>query len=123
MPLNARVLVADERADALRGCVAVVRGSVVYCAEGVDQAPALADLEGLAVAPGTLRETDAVYGGLPVLEIDGSAPTFGGAGELALYRTWGAPAPSRAESVVRLVPYGYWGNRAASPMRVWMAEV
>ena len=121
-PLSARVLVADERADALRGCVAVARGPVVYCAEGIDQVPALADLEGLAVLPSTLREAADVVSGLPVLEIGGSTPSFETAERTALYRPWGAPRPERATAVVRLVPYGYWGNRSESPMRVWMAE-
>ncbi|WP_303323801.1 glycoside hydrolase family 127 protein [Actinomyces radicidentis] len=124
VPVGIRVLEADGRADALRGCVAVMRGPVVYCAEGVDQAEGLASLDGLAIDPASVRETRDVLGGLPVLEAIGSALLPADGVEDTPYRPWTAAGQHdrRAEGRVRLVPYGYWGNRGESPMRVWMVE-
>src|SRR5580693_8725820 len=43
----------DRRVDAVRGCVAIERGPLVYCFEQADQ-PAGVPVEDLAVRPGTV---------------------------------------------------------------------
>ena len=38
LPMPPRLTVADDRVDAVRGCVAIERGPLVYCVEQIDQA-------------------------------------------------------------------------------------
>ena len=39
LPMPVRFTAADERVDAVRGCLAIERGPLVYAVEAVDQAP------------------------------------------------------------------------------------
>ncbi len=112
LPVAPRVTVADPRIDAVRGCVAVERGPVLYCAESVDQPDV--DLDLVAVAPGV---TPVEAGG--VVELAGLvAPAPDEAG------SWpydGAePRPEPRAVTLRLTPYHSWGNRGVSTMRVWL---
>ncbi|WP_246264430.1 glycoside hydrolase family 127 protein [Acrocarpospora pleiomorpha] len=88
----------DPRVDAVRGCVAVERGPLVYCAESPEGGPSL---ELLQVDADVAPQEDVVDG---VVELDVRAATLGEA----------------EESTLRLVPYHRWGNRGPATMRVWM---
>ncbi|GAA0971529.1 glycoside hydrolase family 127 protein [Acrocarpospora macrocephala] len=88
----------DPRVDAVRGCVAVERGPLVYCAESPEGGPSLELVHVDAEVP---PQEDVVDG---VVELDVQAATLGEAEELTL----------------RLVPYHRWGNRGPATMRVWM---
>lgn len=113
--MSARLVVGHHRADAIRGCAAVVRGPVVYCAEQADLAGADRDLdlESLVFGP-TLRER-VVGGGVEVVvnawEVEPS---------VRLYRSYGHEPSLLGPYEVALHPYADWGNRAAGPMRVWL---
>ncbi|MFI6708667.1 glycoside hydrolase family 127 protein [Nonomuraea sp. NPDC050478] len=114
LPMEPRWTYPDRRIDALRGCVTVERGPLVYCAESVGDEPPLAEV---AVRPGAPLsehargevvelETEAVLGASPA----GPWP----------YRDrphgWnGGPA-----AALRLIPYHRWGNRGPATMRVWL---
>lgn len=104
--LAARLTRPDPRVDAVRGCVAVERGPLVHCLEGVDQQPGVrlddATLpygSGLAVA-----QEPELLGGVAVVTADGRRRSDG--------------------SGVRLtaVPYYAWANREEGAMRVWIPE-
>lgn len=106
LALGIRVTVPDRRADAIRGCVAVERGPLVYCMEAVD-APDATELEDLAWDGGPLHEVprpDIEPGmvGLDVPVVDlgtGSGLTAGA------------------------IPYYAWANRRVAAMRVWIPDV
>lgn len=102
------------RADA--GCVALKRGPVVYCFEGVDNGPALQALRiprSSEFCP-TLAK-DAVLGEIPVLRGEGLRMTS----SEGLY----SEHPPREEMVtLQAIPYYAWGNRGRNQMRVWMLE-
>lgn len=119
LPLRPRVTVADPRVDAVRGCIALERGPLVYCVEGVDQPGVrlddlVVDAEGweerpLAWLPGAvgLRGTARV----PARPVAGWWP----------YSDAGVPGPTDGERVaVVAVPYFAWGNREPGEMRVWL---
>jgi DUF1680 family protein len=98
LPVTA--LRADHRVRADRGRVVMTRGSLVYCAESVDN-PGL-DLEEAIVDPSSFGYA-------------WDARLFGsGCGTLR-----GATADKRP---VVLVPYYAWGNRGPASMRVWLAS-
>jgi DUF1680 family protein len=95
LPVEPRITHPDRRIDAVRGCVAVEAGPLVYCLESVD-APVGADLAEASV---------------PV----GAAPLRGDGDVLALPVAFGASA-----SPTNLIPYHRWAERGSSTMRVWL---
>ncbi|KAB8170902.1 glycoside hydrolase family 127 protein [Streptomyces sp. 3MP-14] len=119
-----RLTAPPSRADALRGCVAVERGPLVYCAEAADQpdGTVLDDLRLNAGAP--LRdsaETDA-----PGVAV---AVRATGTGRLPAADGWWAYPPHEAASAAEraagdveltLIPYHLWGHRDQGTMRVWL---
>jgi uncharacterized protein len=126
LPMDVRVVSADERIDAVRGCVAIERGPLVYAVEQVDQ-PA-------GVAVDDVRFDPA---GEPIAEhrpelLDGvTVVTFTGRARRHERGTWpyppvtGPAEPDVADEPVRLtaVPYFAWANREVGPMRVWLPRV
>jgi DUF1680 family protein len=107
--------------DATRGCVALQRGPLVYCAEGVDNSGSLHDLGVDPGAPVRAVEGTPAIGSATDLVTDGTAlGAEAWAGDL--YR---ADAPDELEGArreVRLVPYFAWNNRGPTDMRVWFPE-
>ena len=102
LDLPVRVTEPDPRVDAVRGCVAVERGPLVYCLESAD-APPGAELEDLRWDPGRAPAT------VP-------RPDLGdGAVGVAVPVTWRGAARSAGA-----VPYLAWANRGAGAMRVWI---
>jgi DUF1680 family protein len=115
LPMDVRWVAPDPRIDAVRGCVAVERGPLVYCAES----PAgEADLEAVAVEPGVAEEC--AGDGL-----DGVVGLRVAAREVVVQRgaEWPygeAPAGRGARRTLTLIPYHAWANRGPSTMRVWI---
>lgn len=112
MLVEANPWVADDA-----GRVAITRGPVVYCLEGVDHEvdPRLLRLSHDAVL--TPRWEPELLGGVVVIDGEARAPdTAPWAGQL--YR----PAGATPETSIALhaVPYCTWDNRAAGPMVVWL---
>ncbi|GAA4445635.1 glycoside hydrolase family 127 protein [Phytohabitans houttuyneae] len=118
LPVAPRWTDADPRIDAVRGCVAVERGPLVYCAESVDHDPAVA-LDAVNVdrsAPLSERPLPAL--GRDVVALDLPAPTTSAAGN-----GWPYGSSSTAEAEpgnLTLVPYHLWANRGPATMRVWL---
>jgi DUF1680 family protein len=113
LELPVRVTEPHPRVDAVRGCVAVERGPLVYCLESADLPPGVA-LEELRWDP--RREpaevprpdlADAVVG-IAVPVVRGLAA--------------GGPAAADGEAglTAGAVPYFAWANRGAGAMRVWI---
>jgi DUF1680 family protein len=115
LPLTPQRTYAHPRVTADVGRVALLRGPLVYCLEGVDHDE---PLDALALPPGTDLSPDAesTLPGITVLR--GSGVRLIEDADLALYRTYrpAAPAPLTA------VPYYAWDNRAPGEMQVWLRE-
>lgn len=131
LDLGVRAVQADPRVDAVRGCVALERGPLVYCLEGVDhpgvrlddlvidpaQQPAGFTLPGVLEGMVLLR----CAGWERAREPDGWWP-YRPSG-LTAERAGDAPDGQRTgDRRIDLVavPYFAWGNRAPGPMRVWI---
>lgn len=113
LDLTPRLTRAHHRVDALRGCVAVERGPLVYCVEQADLPDGVA-LDDVVIVPAPVEE-----GADGTLRLTGRVLEPGG----ALY----APAPpgdgtpARGPEVdVVAVPFSTWGNRGSGAMRVWL---
>ncbi len=95
----------DRRVDAVRGCVAVERGPLVYCFEQADQ-PGGFQLDDLALTPG---------GGLSERPV-----TLDGIGHTIEVTAVGQQLPQGTAVTAVAVPYFQWDNRDGGPMRVWV---
>jgi hypothetical protein len=119
--MPARMLAAHPYVDAVRGCVALARGPLVYCLEQADLPPgtALEDVRLDTTEPARIVEArDPAT--IPVaLRARGTVAV---APSSQLYRDHGPRAAAAGAVPVALtaVPYFLWGNRAPGPMRVWI---
>lgn len=107
---------ATSRVPADTGCVAVQRGPMVYCAEGVDNE---GDVLSLSVAEeGTIREEPynaQLLGGIVPLTVEGWRVR-------PIQELYSRKRPEQEPVEIRLVPYYTWGNRGENQMRVWLPE-
>jgi len=105
LDMPVRVVEPDPRVDAVRGCLAVERGPLVYCVESADLPPGM-ELEDL--------RWDRTRDAAPVGR-DGLGPTLIGVEVPVVHREWTAGG-----FTVAAVPYYTWGNRDDGGMRVWV---
>ncbi len=99
LPMSVRRVVAHDKVKANAGRIAIERGPIVYCAEGVDNGKTLDNL----VLPGDAKFTSQfepdLLSGVVVIKGQGSART-----------------------AITLVPYYAWNHRGAGPMQVWLPQ-
>ena len=111
LPMIVRRVAGNDKIAATRGQVALERGPVVYCYEGIDNGGAVLDfaLPATVVAKPVFR--DDLMGGITVLEISNA---------LRVKRS----DAGLAEETARLlgIPYAFWNNRGNSPMAVWLGQ-
>ncbi len=123
LEMPARVTEADSRIDAIRGCVALERGPLVYCLETADL-PAGWALEE-AVLPHAAVPTDVPRADLGEGVVGLTVPV---AREQSDASEWpyrdaadgSADAPSAATQTIGPIPYFAWANRSVEAMRVWI---
>ena len=114
--IEAKRIYADPRVRADAGCVAVMRGPIVYCFETVDQVgplssyqlPVKAQFEEVRCQDGPLKNMVLLKVNAKKLEKQD-----------ALYMEC---APVKEEIILTAIPYFAWGNRMEGDMRVWMQE-
>jgi DUF1680 family protein len=94
----------DRRVDAVRGCVAIERGPLVYCFEQADQLDGTR-LEDLVIRPG------GVLGERPV--------SLAGIGQTIEVTAEGQVVDGGPVTAIA-IPYFQWDNRDGRAMRVWM---
>ncbi len=123
LDVSPRLTAPNPRIDAVRGCVAIERGPVVYCLEETDlpQGVGLGDVALDTAVPPTGAGPTTALAGVPGVGAAGVVNNLDGwAG--AEYRDArdvpGAVATSEAPLVA--VPYFTWANRGAGAMRVWI---
>lgn len=117
MPVQ--VIRAHPAVDAVRGCVALQRGPVVYCLEQRDQPDELSVDDVSIDLQAPVEVTTGPDGTVTLTGRGGSGAARGWAGEL--YRPADAPAAPPATPVRWVAtPYYPWANRGVSPMRVWL---
>ena len=93
-----RVTVPDRRIDAVRGCVAVERGPLVYCLEAADLSRGV-ELEDVRVGQPIIADT----------KRDDVAPS-----------AVGVHVATSSNDEVDAIPYFAWANRRPGAMRVWI---
>jgi uncharacterized protein len=104
-PMPVRRVRANQQVPALRGQVALERGPVVYCLEGVDNTNVFsAVLTDSAKVKAKARPD--LLGGVTVLNITGAQARLG---------------PEKVQPAnFTAIPYYTWNNRGNAPMTVWL---
>jgi len=101
LPMPVRRIVAKAEVQADLGRIAVQRGPLVYCAEGVDNGGHVLDLAIPDTAPLTAEFRPDLLRGVAVL------------------KGMGVTAAGLKDREIVLVPYYAWANRGAGEMAVW----
>lgn len=110
LPMPVRYSHAIEEVEADRGRVAITRGPLVYCAEGIDNEKELSRYY-VTNHNGKVKIEDGAKFSLPNIQVI--------TGQVAKHLN------KRGESsntLLTLVPYYAWNNRGISTMNVWFAE-
>ena len=94
------------------GKMAIQRGPVVYCAEGVDNDD---DVFSLVLKKDTVFEETSLEGIGDVIGLKAMSIKRKTSDQLYDYRE-----PTEIETDVYLIPYYTWGNRGLNQMRVWL---
>jgi DUF1680 family protein len=123
LPMPPRLTWPDPRIDAVRGCVAVERGPLVYCFEDVDQPDGLPVDDARLHADASVREVSRpdLLGGIVTLHVPGLRTRRG-------RPAWpyGARDTADADSTpvtLTAIPYFAWDNRGLGAMRIWLPAV
>lgn len=124
VPMMPQVLAANPRVADDTGRVAVQRGPLVYCLEGVDQ-PQGVDLSDVGLSLGKRPESEFesefrsdLLDGVVVLRHPGFVREGNGAGNCLYPRFTGETVKTRRVALT-FIPYYAWANRAATGMQVW----
>ena len=125
LEMTVQTVVAHPAVRQMQGRLAIQRGPMVYCLEGVDH-PAVQQsggnldritLDAEQVANFAVEHHPDLLGGVTVLRGSGMLIAAQGWDNQTLYR-YNQPATSEPIAVVA-VPYCTWANRTGSEMRVW----
>ncbi|MCB8985162.1 MAG: glycoside hydrolase family 127 protein [Ardenticatenaceae bacterium] len=122
LPLEPTFTVPNPRIDALRGCVALQRGPLVYCFESRDQPDEvnLLDVQLLTEEPLSVTAVS-LLGGIRTISVPGRMITSDW--QNSLYRPLTKPTQMTSRQVqLTAVPYFAWGNRGMESMRVWVPQ-
>jgi uncharacterized protein len=123
LDVSPRLTAPNPRIDAVRGCLALERGPVVYCFEAGDLPPG-ADLADVALArdpaPADSGPLPAL-GGVPGVSVAGAVRDLDGWDQIEYVDVRELPVEGAAEPARLLaVPYFAWANREDGGMRVWL---
>jgi uncharacterized protein len=123
LDVSPRLTAPNPRIDAVRGCLALERGPVVYCFEAGDL-PAGADLADVALQrEGELADSGqlAPLGGVPAVSVAGVVRDLDGWRQIEYVDVRELPVDGVAAPARLLaVPYFTWANRGDGGMRVWL---
>jgi DUF1680 family protein len=132
LDLRPRLVVADPRVDAVRGCVAIERGPLVHCLEQEDHpGGGLDDVTIDPDAPLAVKERPDLLGGIVTVLAGGHrralpetgwwpyAPAGASGG---FNHPTGSTDPQSPGPAMELtaIPYYAWANRSTGSMRVWL---
>lgn len=114
--MEVRRVYANQRVREDAGCVALLRGPVVYCFEGVDNGEMIQSLRiprQAQVTPFVCEE--GVLKGNTLLKMEGSRMVGG-------EELYSEKPPVKERATLTAIPYYAWANRGETQMRVWMLE-
>jgi DUF1680 family protein len=117
LPMRPRLVRADERVDAVRGCVAVARGPLIFCVEQADL-PEGVLVEQLRLDPHAQITEERVSDDITPLRLHLSGVVH--QDQPDLYAPFEAPPAGDTPVSFTAIPYHSWANRGPGAMRVWL---
>src|SRR5579863_4284937 len=125
-PMAAEIVASNPRVEENLGRVAVQRGPIVYCMEGLDQNPAAADFSEVAIIVNSkllkafeAEHKPALLEGVTVLKHSGAI--YDSASDKGpLYADAMGAAPKTMAETLTFIPYYAWANRKPTEMQVWV---
>ncbi|MCX4426713.1 glycoside hydrolase family 127 protein [Streptomyces mirabilis] len=121
--LEPRLTAANPRVDAVRGCVAIERGPLVYCLEQVDHpGGGLDDVVIDTAHPLAVKQRPDLLGGVTTVVATGHRRSVPDVGWWPYRSADTAPdsVPSGESVELTAIPYYAWANRQDGSMRVWL---
>ena len=121
LPMAVRRVVARDEVKADRNRFAVVRGPLVYCAEGADNEGKVLDkVPGADVRFKTQERRD-LFGGIIAIKIIPVAAVYDRRADDANTKKIGGGTPplQKQGDALTLIPYCLWENRGPNEMQVW----
>ena len=109
---SARIIYPSSNIPTLSGMGAVMRGPLVYCAEGKDNEDDVLSLYLQEDSAFTAEKSD-LSGGAVVLSAEGER-------RKASDGLYSSSKPVFEKEKITLIPYYLWGNRGETQMRVWL---
>ncbi len=109
---SARIIYPSAEIPTLSGMGAVMRGPLVYCAEGRDNNENVLSLY-LNENSAFTEEKTGLLGGTVILETEGERRE-------ASSSLYSSKKPAFKKEKITLIPYYLWGNRGENQMRVWL---
>jgi DUF1680 family protein len=127
LPMAPEIVASNPRVDENLGRVAVQRGPIVYCMEGLDQqGPAARDFSEVTIVINSKsmksfesRYDASLLDGVTVLHHTGAAYESTAA-QGPLYVSANAGPPKTRPESLTLIPYYVWANRKPTTMQVWI---
>lgn len=114
--LPVRKIYANTNVREDEGCVALMRGPVVYCFEGADNGECI---QALRIPREIKAETELCKEGVLAGNVLIHLPGYRMESSDALYSE---ERPKRTDVMLTAIPYYAWANRGENQMRVWMPE-
>lgn len=114
--LPVRKVYANTNVREDEGCVALMRGPVVYCFEGVDNGECI---QALRIPREIKAKTELCMEGVLEGNVLIQLPGYRMESSDALYSE---ERPKRTDVMLTAIPYYAWANRGENQMRVWMPE-
>jgi DUF1680 family protein len=111
----------NPRADALRGCLAIQRGPLVFCLEQADQPEGLNMLDVVVSPHQSLQDSwrGDLLEGVVTVQVQGFLRSAQGWQD-DLYQPYNTYQTTQRNVALTAVPYYAWANRGAGAMRVWI---
>ncbi len=119
LPMKARAIKAHPKAEEIRNHIAIMRGPIVYCLEGVDLPEDVSILE--VFAPDNMQLTpskeDDLLGGVTVIRaVARRLQEWNSSNTLYIE----AGKEKEEELPITMIPYYAWNNRGVNEMTVWL---
>ena len=111
LPMPIRRVIANENVKANTGKVAIQRGPVVYCAEGIDNDGYIRNLVLPDKTELKSQERNDLLGGVTIINGKGCGLKKKKGGDII-----------KKEQEIKLIPYYVWANRGNREMSVWIAR-
>ncbi|MEU6140513.1 beta-L-arabinofuranosidase domain-containing protein [Streptomyces sp. NPDC047081] len=121
LALEPRLTAADPRVDAVRGCVAIERGPLVFCLEQVDHpGGGLDDVVLDTTRPLAVKHRPDLLGGVTTVVAAGRRRAVPDAGWWPYTTADQVPRQDGDPVELTAIPYYAWANRQDGSMRVWL---